>query len=186
MKSLMSFTVDRRRLIAGLALAPLAGVLTTACNVTSRAARANQGPLYSALFVDVEPVRAKGINGYADKIARYQKQGLAEAYQGALAPGKGLPTLTAEIHSISFGGEMESFPIMMGQSGSAFPQHVYVTDWLEGFAVIKKGGQEIKRVKILAAHRTEGRRQWSMADDEQRLIELTRYFAEQLRGDLGD
>lgn len=186
MKSLTSFIVNRRRLIAGLTLAPFAGVLTTACTTTGRTARANQGPLYSALLVDVEPVRAKGIDGYADKIARYQKQGLAETYQGAVAPGKGLPTLTAEIHAISFGSETEAFSVTMGTARPAFPPHVSITDWLEGFAVIKKGGQELKRVKILASHRTEGHRQWSMADDEQRLIELTRFFAERLRDELGD
>lgn len=184
MKSLMSSIVDRRRLITSLLLAPIVTTVTTGC-VTGRQ-RTTTGPLYSALTVDVEPVRAKGIDGYADKIALYQKRGLAEAYQGAVAANKGLPTLTAEIHSISFGSEVEDFVFSMGANQPAFPQHVSITDWLEGFAVIRQGGKEIKRVKVLAAHRTEGRRQWSMADDEQRLIELTRFFADRLRDEVGD
>ena len=184
MKSSMSSIVDRRRLVAGLLLAPVLTIFTTGC-VTGRS-RSESGPIYSALLVNVEPVRAKGIDGYADKIALYQKRGLAAAYQGAVAANKGLPTLTAEIHSISFGGESEEIIFSMGTNRTNLPRHVSITDWLEGYAVIRQGGKEIKRVKILAAHRTEGRRQWSMADDEQRLIELTRYFAEQLRGELGD
>jgi len=184
MKSSMSFIVDRRRLVAGLLLAPILTTLTTGC-VTGRS-RTESGPLYSALLVNVEPVRAKGIDGYADKIALYQKRGLAAAYQDAVAANKGLPTLTAEIHSISFGSETESFSFTMGTNQPVFPQRVSITDWLEGFAVIRQGGKEIKRVKVLAAHRTDGRRQWSMADDEQRLIELTRFFADRVREELGD
>jgi hypothetical protein len=184
MKSLMSSIVDRRRFITSLILAPVVTSVTTGC-VTGRQ-RTSGGPLYSGLFVNVEPVRAKGIDSYADKIALYQKRGLAEVYQGAIASGKGLPTLTAEIHSISFGSEVENFSFTMGTNQPLYPRHVTITDWLEGFAVIRQGGKEIKRVKVLAAHRTEGRRQWSMADDELRLIALTRYFAERLRDEVGD
>jgi len=184
MKSSMSSIVDRRRLVAGLLLAPILTTFTTGC-VTGRT-RTATGPLYSALLVDVEPVRAKGIDSYADKIALYQKRGLAEAYQGAVAANKGLPTLTAEIHSISFGSETGDMELSMGGAQSFFPQHVSITDWLEGFAVIRQGGKEIKRVKVLAAHRSEGHRQWSMNDDELRLIELTRFFADRLREELGD
>ena len=184
MKSLMSSIVDRRRFVASLLLAPVVTSVTTGC-VTGRN-RTASGPLYSGLFVNVEPVRAKGIDSYADKIALYQKRGLAEVYQGAIASGKGLPTLTAEIHSISFGSEIENFSITMGTNQPVFPRRVSVTDWLEGFAVIRLNDKEIKRVKVLAAHRTEGRRQWSTADDELRLIELTRYFAERLRDEVGD
>ena len=184
MKSSMSFIVDRRRLLTALALTPVLALVPTGC-VTGRT-RTTTGPLYSALLVNVEPVRAKGIDGYADKIALYQKRGLAEVYQGAVASNKGLPTLTAEIHSISFGSETGDMEFSIGGAQPLFPRHVSITDWLEGFAVVRQGGKEIKRVKVLAAHRTEGHRQWSMADDEQRLIELTRFFADRLREELGD
>jgi len=184
MKSLMSSIVDRRRFVASLLLAPLVTSVTTGC-VTGHN-RTASGPLYSGLFVNVEPVRAKGINSYADKIALYQKRGLAEVYEGAIASGKGLPTLTAEIHSISFGSEVESFSFTMGTNQPLYPRNVKITDWLEGFAVIRQGGKEIKRIKVLAAHRIDGNRQWSMADDERRLIELTRFFAERLREEVGD
>ena len=184
MKSLMSSIVDRRRVITSLFLAPVVTSFATGC-VTART-HTTTGPLYSAILVDVEPVRAKGIDSYADKIALYQKRGLAEVYQGAIAPGKALPTLTAEIHSISFGSETEMFAFSMGTNQSVFPRHVSITDWLEGFAVIRQGGKEIKRIKVLAAHRTDGHREWSMADDEKRLIELTRFFADRLREELGD
>ena len=184
MKSLMSSIVDRRRFVASLLLAPLVTSVTTGC-VTSRN-RTSTGPLYSGVFVNVEPVRSKGIGSYADKIALYQKRGLAEVYQGAIASGKGLPTITAEIHSISFGSESEKFDFVIGNNQPFYPRRVSITDWLEGFAVIRQGGKEIRRVKVLAAHRMEGSRQWSMADDELRLIELTRFFAERLRDEVGD
>jgi len=176
MKSLMSSIVDRRRVITSLFLAPVVTSFATGC-VTART-HTTTGPLYSA--------RPKGIDSYADKIALYQKRGLAEVYQGAIASGKALPTLTAEIHSISFGSETEMFAFSMGTNQSVFPRHVSITDWLEGFAVIRQGGKEIKRIKVLAAHRTDGHREWSMADDEKRLIELTRFFADRLREELGD
>ena len=184
MKSLMSSIVDRRRFVARLLLAPVVTSVTTGC-VTGRN-RTTTGPLYSGLFVNVEPVRAKGIDSYADRIALYQKRGLAEVYQGAIASGKGLPTLTAEIHSISFGSRIEDIILPMGTNQPVFPRRVSVTDWLEGFAVIRQGGKEIKRIKVLAAHRRDGNRLWSMADDELRLIELTRFFAERLRDEVGD
>jgi len=74
----------------------------------------------------------------------------------------------------------------MGTNQPLYPRNVKITDWLEGFAVIRQGGKEIKRIKVLAAHRIDGNRQWSMADDERRLIELTRFFAERLREEVGD
>ena len=182
MKLLTFSTVDRRGFLTQFSITSVACLLLVACNTVGNV---NAGPIYSAIVVDVEPVRAKNIDGYADKIAFYQKQAMAEQYAGNVVPGKkSLPVLTVEIHSIYFGdtGGMDfdsTSPSMMHSSFRA-------SDTLEGVAVIRSGGKEIRRQKILAVHLSNDHSAWSMADDEKRLDELTRYFAFRLRQELGD
>ena len=184
MKSSMSFIVDRRRVLAGLASLVPASIIISGC-VSSRVSSA-QGPLYSAVKVDVESVRSKGIGSYADKIGFYQKRALDDIYRDVVAPARGLPILTVEVHSIIMGTESEdgAFGLSNHRIG-VFPS-VSTTDWLEGYAVLSKGGQEIKRVKVLTSHRRKGSQVWSMAEDEQRLIDLTNSFAFRVRAMLGD
>ena len=95
MKSSMFSTDNRRGFFSKLALIGFATLVVTACN-TVGTNRVSAGPIYSAITVDVEPVRAKNIGDYADKIGAYVKQGLAKTYAG-LSGGvscKGSPKLT--------------------------------------------------------------------------------------------
>jgi hypothetical protein len=183
MKSSMSFTANGRDFLKKIAVVSTVGLLLSAC-MTMGATRVSSGPLYSAIKVDVEPVRAKNIGAYADKIGFYQNQALLDAYTGSVATTKSLPVLTVEIHSIYFGENASSdfevnTPFIMRQS-------TRTSDTLEGIAVIRQGGKEIRHQKILAVHISTDHGQWSMADDEKRLIELTQFFAFRLRQELGD
>ena len=182
MKSSMFSTVNRRGFLKQTAVASATTLLLAACNTMGNV---KAGPIYSAITVDVEPVRAKNINGYADKIAFYQKQALAEQYAGNIAAGnKSLPVLTVEIHSIYF-GDSEGLDVDFDITGK--PRSSSRTaDTLEGVAVIRAGGKEIRRQKILAVHVSGDHARWSMADDERRLMELTQFFAYRLRQELGD
>ena len=183
MKSSMSFTANRRDFFTKIAIIATASTLLSACT-TMGSTRVSSGPLYSAIKVNVEPVRAKNIGAYADKIAFYQNQALVDAYAGSVANTKSLPVLTVEIHSIYFGENASddfevNTPFIMRRS-------TRTSDTLEGIAVIRQGGKEIRRQKILAVHLSTDHRQWSMADDERRLVELTQFFAYRLRQELGD
>ena len=182
MKSSMFSTVNRRGFLKQIAAASASTLLLTACTTLGNV---KAGPIYSAIVVDVEPVRAKNINGYADKIAFYQKQAMAEQYAGNIVAGnKSLPVLTVEIHSIYF-GDPEGVDIDLGRTGMPHSSS-RTADTLEGVAVIRAGGKEIRRQKILAVHVSGDHARWSMADDEKRLIELTQFFAYRLRQELGD
>ena len=184
MKSSTSFIVDRRQALAGLASFLSASLVLGGC-VTSRVS-ADKGPLYSAVKVDVEAVRAKGIGRYADKIGFYQKRALDDLYRDVIAPARALPVLTVEVHSIIMGTESDDGPFDMGNRHITMFPSVSTTDWLEGYAVLSKGGQEIKRVKVLTSYRRRGNQVWSMAEDEKRLSELTESFALHVRIELGD
>jgi len=175
---------NRRDVVKHIALASTAIFILSACT-TMGGGNIKTGPIYSGIAVDVEPVRAKNIGAYADKIAFYQKQAMAETYAGNIASGnKSLPALAVEIDSISFGdtGGMDIDVLSSGITHSSSR----TTDTLEGFAILRANGQEIRRQKILAVHISGDHGRWSMADDEKRLVELTQFFAYRLRQELGD
>ena len=182
MKLSMFSIANRRDFLKQVAVASASSLLLAACTTVGNV---KTGPIYSAIVVDVEPVRAKNINGYADKIAFYQKQAMAEQYAGNIAAGnKSLPVLTVEIHSIYF-GDSEGMDVEFGMMGKPHSSS-RTADTLEGVAVIRAGGKEIRRQKILAVHVSGDHARWSMADDEKRLMELTQFFAYRLRQELGD
>jgi hypothetical protein len=52
--------------------------------------------------------------------------------------------------------------------------------------VIVKGGKELARIPVLAVLTSMRFNPEPMADEEPRLIALTRYFAEQVRNELGN
>jgi hypothetical protein len=186
MKSLMSFIANRSRLLARLAFPVVVTSLLLACN-TAFPNRVEAGPIYSAITVDVEPVRAKNIGEYADKIGAYLKQGLAKTYAGAVdSKNKSLPTLTVEVHSIYFGVYASDFSGNMGMNQPIMPHFRSANDTLDGYAVIRKGGKEIHRENIYVTNERRDRNPISSMDDEERLIELTQRYANELRRELGD
>ena len=186
MKSSMFYTDSRHDILSKLALIGFTALVVAACN-TVGTNRVSAGPIYSAITVDVEPVRAKNIGEYADKIGAYVKQGLAKTYAGAVdSKNKSLPTLTVEIHSIYFGVAASEFPMNMGMNAPIMPHFRASNDTLDGYAVIRKGGKEISRTNIYYTNERRDRNPISSIDDEERLMELTQRYTYELRRELGD
>ena len=140
------------------------------------------GPLYSLVSIDLSPIKATGLGSYADRMGAYLERDLRAVFAGPLDPkNRQLPALVVEIRSIHFGTyepltHLDVFP--MRREGTK--------DSLQGTAVIVKGGKELARIPILAVHTSMRFNPESMADEEPRLIALTRYFAEQVRNELGN
>ncbi len=186
MKSSMFSTVKRREILKKITIAAFATFVVAGCN-TIGANNVEAGPIYSSITVDVEPVRAKNIGAYADKIGAYLKQGLAKTYAGAVNSGnKALPTLTVEVHSIYIGSYGSDSPIGMGINQPIMPMLRGANDSLDGYAVIRKGGKAVNRVNIYATHQRRSPNPISSIDDDERLMELTQFYANQLRRELGD
>lgn len=186
MKSSMFSTDNRRSFFSKLALIGFATLVVTGCN-TVGTNRVSAGPIYSAITVDVEPVRAKNIGDYADKIGAYVKQGLAKTYAGAVdSKNKALPTLTVEIHSIYFGVAASEFPMNMGINEPIMPHFRSSNDTLDGYVVIRKGGKEITRTNLYVTNERRDHNPISSIDDEERLAELTQRYANEVRRELGD
>jgi hypothetical protein len=184
MKSSMFSTDNRRSFFSKLALITFATLAVTACN-TVGTNRVYAGPIYSAINVDVEPVRAKNIGDYADKIGAYVKQGLAKTYAGAVdSKNKSLPTLTVEIHSIYFGlggGEMT-----VGIGEPIIPSLSSSKDMLDGYVVVRRGGKEINRSNLYVTNFRNRRNPSDKIDDEERLAELTQRYTDEVRRQLGE
>jgi len=184
MKSLMFSTDNRGNFLSKIAILSLCTLFIAACN-TVATNRVSSGPIYSAINVDVEPVRAKNIGEYADKIGAYVKQGLAKTYIGAIdTKNKSLPTLTVEIHSIYFGVAASDFS--MGMNQPIMPHFSSSNDTLDGYLVIRKGGKEISRTNLYVTNERRGHNPISSIDDEERLAELTQRYANEVRRELGD
>lgn len=140
------------------------------------------GPIYSSVSVDLSPVKATGLGSYADRMGTYLERDLRAAFAGIIDPkSRQLPALVIEVRSIHF-GSYEPFsridPLPLRREGTS--------DTLQGTAVIVRGGKELSRTPILAVHTSMRFSPESMADEEPRLIALTRYFAEQVRDELGN
>ena len=112
----------------------------------------------------------------------YLERDLRAVFAGPVDPkNRQLPALVVEIRSIHFGTyepltHLDVFP--MRREGTK--------DSLQGTAVIVKGGKELARIPVLAVLTSMRFNPESMADEEPRLIALTRYFAEQVRNELGN
>jgi hypothetical protein len=184
MKLSMFSIANRRDFLKQVAVASASSLLLAACTTVGNV---KTGPIYSAIVVDVEPVRAKNIGTYADKIGAYLKQSLSKTYAGGVDSGnKALPALTVEVHSIYFGAYGSDAPIGMGMTQTIRPMFRGANDSLDGYAVIRKGGKEVSRVNVYATHERRNQSPISSIDDEERLMELTQFYANQLRRELGD
>jgi hypothetical protein len=185
---LSKFSIADHRNIASYPIvrfvfAVLAVATVTACTTTGGYSRMKSGPIYSTLTVDVETVRSKNLGSYADVIARSEKAAIDATYAGQIE-GKhsSLPSLLIEIDSIDMGIEHDSgFSIDPMRDGAS-----EIMDTLDGFAVIKKGGKELRKDHVIVSRTYPENRPYSATDTQDRLNALTRAFAERARMQLGD
>lgn len=181
MKSSMSFIVERRA-VQKLAAYFGAAVVVAALSLSNVKPAQAQDALYSAIVVDIEPIRATGLGDFANPIGSAVKRALSRTYSGAInAKNKSLPVLVVEVETIYYGQEEEEFI-----SQRMFPNLTRTRDQMSGTAIVRKGKAELKRETVLGNNVTQGG--WPPVDDVKsgRLQALANEFAEAVRYELGD
>ena len=154
--------IDRRVLLTGL---------VAAFALPASAQEAVQG--FSAVAVDVEPLRAKGLGSYADAVGTALRAELADAFRDRIRPGG--PRLSVVVTGVSLqayaGGEGRYF-----RGGAP-------SDYLEGEAlVLGRRGEVLARHPQLSALPASSGGAWYLPDNEQRrLAALCRHYAGWLR-----
>lgn len=181
MKSSM-FSIAERRAVQKLAAYFVAAVVFAALSLSSVKHAQAQDALYSAIVVDIEPIRATGLGDFANPIGAAVKRSLNRNYAGAIdTKNKSLPVLVVEVATIYYGQEEETFI-----SRQIFPNPIRTRDQMSGTAIVRKGKSELKRASILGSNTTPG--SWPPIDDVKsgRLQALADRFAEAVRDELGD
>lgn len=182
MKSSMFFIAERRILIkAATALCVALVMMIASSTVFVKSAKAGEA-IYSAILVDLAPIKATGLGGFADPIGVAVKRALLNVYGGNINPkDKSLPVLVVEVETIYYGQEEEPF----GARRHVF-SFAQTRDEMSGTAIVRKGKTELKRESILANNITQGG--WPPIDDVKsgRLQALANQFARAVRYDLDD
>ena len=153
---------SRRYLLQGLAAAGSVAGLSPALSQAS--------PTFSAVAVDIAPLRAKGLGGYADFVGRALQRQLQEAYADRIG-GRG-PRLVVRVDALSLRTYAGSDSRLGLGSGSP-------TDYLEGEAlVVGPRGEILARHPQLSAVPASSGGAWYDPDSESRRVEaLAAHFA---------
>lgn len=181
MKFLMFSIAERRAFLKAATCFGFALAIATLSVLSVKSARADDA-LYSAIIVDIEPIRATGLGDFANPIGTAVKRALSRTYAGAVnAKNKSLPVLVVEVETIYYGQEEES-----SISQRMFPNFTRTRDQMSGTAIVRKGKSELKRESILGNNMIQG--SWPPIDDVKsgRLQALANQFAEAVRYELGD
>ncbi|WP_375461923.1 hypothetical protein [uncultured Enterovirga sp.] len=163
---------DRRTVVAGVvgvAVAPMG----------ERAALAQAAPsTYGSISVDVAPLRASGLGGYADQVRAALEAELRQAFADRLA--RGGARLVVRVDAISLRAYAGSGSSRFGGSGMQ-------SDYLEGEAlVLGRRGEVLLRHPQLSAVPSSSGGAWYLPDSEgRRLVALAGHFAGWLRRALG-
>ncbi|MCP8937064.1 hypothetical protein NK718_00905 [Alsobacter sp. SYSU M60028] len=162
--------LTRRILLAGGASLALAGCVTAQVSTPQR---------YSAVIVDVDTLRAKGLGLFADRV----QAGIADAASRLLAgmvnpSDKSAPKLVLRITSVSFTEPMSEGP--GGGSGSGES-----TDYMEGEALIVSKGAVIERVPMLGGYTSRWFDVLNPMGDPLRLQALCDFWVGWMRKKLG-
>lgn len=177
----MCFIAERRAFIKASSLAAFAFAIIALCGVTHPNKAYAGEALYSAIIVDIAPIKATGLGDFANPIGAAVKRSLNRIYSGALDPrNKSLPILVVEVETIYYGEEQEQF-------SSGFFRHFTETrDQMSGTAIVRKGKSELKHVSILGTSSRSG--SWPLIDDEKsgRLDAIAMQFAVAVRDELGN
>lgn len=182
MKSSMSSIVNSRQFLRTYIFAVvLAALVPLFCLAISRPVLAGEA-LYSAIVIDLEPIKATGLGDFANPIGAAVKRALNKTYAGSIdAKNKSLPVLVVEIATIYYGQEEEKFI-----SNRIFPMLMQTRDQMSGTAVVRKAKSELKRKSILGTSVKQGG--WPPINDVKsgRLDALAIQFADTVRDELGD
>ena len=154
-------SLDRRTLLAGLALAPLAGCAGAEAPLPRTRLR--------AVRLDVAPLVEKGLPNWAAKVARLAEPRLAAAFADLLAPGDAAaPVVTVSIDEI----RLASTGIGIGLFGDVADE-----DEISGRLVVAPP-RAAPVTRRLTAHRAPESGPWSAPDaEDRRLADLLALWA---------
>ena len=161
----MTLLPSRRTAVAGLVA------------LASAPAFGQAGPTYSAVAVDVGPLRAKGLGPYAETVGRTLQAELAQVFADRIAPGG--PRLVVRVDALSMqayvGGENRIV-------GGAVPN-----DYLDGEAlVVGRRGEVLSRLPQLSVLPSNLGGAWYDPESEgRRVVAIARHYAAWLRRRLG-
>lgn len=158
---------SRRYLLQGLAAAGSVAGLSPALSQAR--------PTFSAVAVDIAPLKAKGLGDYAEFVGRALQRRLTEAYADRMG-GRGAPRLVVRLDELSLRTYAGSDNRLGTGSGSP-------TDYLEGEALVVGGrGEILARHPQLSAVPASSGGAWYDPDSENRRVEaLAAHFAGWLR-----
>ena len=159
----MNADADRRSIVAGL--------LASALAAPALAQDSRQGT-FSAILVDVGPLRAKGLGAYAEAVRAALQAELVRVYADRLGGPRISPRLIVRIDAIS----LRSY--VGGEGGRWFGGGIQ-NDYLEGEAlVVGSRGEVLARHPQLSALPSSSGGAWYSPDSEKRrLAALAQHYA---------
>lgn len=153
----------RRRLLAGLGTALLAGPAALAGSAILAGPAAAAGGSFRAIRVDTGPLAALGVSRYAAVVRTVMEPIAARVFAGRIQPGdRRLPTLVLvvqEIQMASYGGGSG-----FGRDGMDRP-----LDWISGAGlVVDAAGRTVERVPITAQRDATDGGPWYLTEQSER------------------
>ena len=132
----MSRSFDRRAVLGAAA-----GLLASAA-LPAQAA----GQRFSRIVVDVEPLRAKGLGGFAETVSATLGPALATEFAGAVDPrDRSAPMLVVRVDSVMLNGNLNGGD---GRHSGKFG----VTDYMEGAGLVVANGKVLAQYPVLGAY----------------------------------
>ncbi len=154
-----------RRLIASAALG-LATVIAVPAAEARPPAHRPVAPAASAISVDVGPLLAQGLGGFAEALRAELTQALQAQFAGSLRPGERLVVLVRSISLAAYSGDVNAFEL---------PD----TDYLDGVVtLVGPNGQELATKDLLTTSLSSYAGPWYLPGGEQRrAVVLAQSFA---------
>lgn len=150
-----SLSALARRLIASAALG-LASVLAVTVAEARAPAHRPVAQVAPAISVDVGPLLAQGLGGFAEALRAELTQALQTQFGGSLRPGERVVVLVRSISLASYSGDINVFGL---------PDN----DYLDGVVtLVGPNGQELATKDILATSLSSSGGPWYLAGGEQR------------------
>lgn len=150
-----SLSALARRLIASAALG-LASVLAVTVAEARAPAHRPVAQAAPAISVDVGPLLAQGLGGFAEALRAELTQALQTQFGGSLRPGERVVVLVRSISLASYSGDINVFGL---------PDN----DYLDGVVtLVGPNGQELATKDILATSLSSSGGPWYLAGGEQR------------------
>ena len=162
------------------ALLRLSALLATAVMGLGSLPALASGP-YGRIIVDVAPLEAKGLGGYARVVQGVVEAAAAKSFAGDVLPGRcGLPSLIIEISGVSLSAYAGGGGVRPNSSGPS-------NDSMSGRLLTEADGRIVAAIPMLSALPATSGGAWYAPDfDRRRLRALAEHFTWWSRRKLGD